>query len=170
MEPRGVLEQDDRVGMVNEGENEWEKVASGPDPRLFPKWESLKNKSEISGVFLRPEKNHKIHHKSPRFHHKFTIKKPSFTMHFFKNPLQKHQNTTKQKTTSKLRGVGGCEVVDLVDVGDGFDEAGLFGVGSFAFDAGVDVLDAVDAEGAGWDFGGVGEAGGGQEDNVAGFR
>ncbi len=38
-----------------------------------------------------------------------------------------------------------------------------------AFDPGVDVLDAVDPEGAGWDFGAAGEAGRGQEDNIAGF-
>lgn len=60
-------------------------------------------------------------------------------------------------------------VVDVVDVGDGFDQAGLFGVGSVALDAGVNVLDPVDAEGTRCDLGEVGEAGRGQEDNVAGF-
>jgi len=46
---------------------------------------------------LRPEKCQPIHHKSPRFHHKFTTKKPRFAARFFKNPLQKRKNSIKQK-------------------------------------------------------------------------
>src|SRR5260370_25384863 len=65
--------------------------------RPFPKWESLKNKSGIRGKFLRPEKCQPIHHKSPRFHHKFTTKKPRFTTRFFKNPLQKLEKLHQKK-------------------------------------------------------------------------
>jgi hypothetical protein len=69
------------------------KTAEIPGP--FPKRESLKNKSGISDMFLTPEKHQPIHHKSPRFHHEFTTKKPRFTTHFFKNPLQKRENSLK---------------------------------------------------------------------------
>jgi hypothetical protein len=55
------------------------------------------NKSRIRGKFLRLEKCQPIHHKSPRFHHKFTTQKPHFATHFFKNPLQKRENALKEK-------------------------------------------------------------------------
>ncbi len=52
------------------------------------------------------KKPHPIHHKEARFHHKFTIKKPRSTTHFFKKPLQKRENTTKEKTALLVGGLG----------------------------------------------------------------
>jgi hypothetical protein len=69
----------------------------------FPKRESRKNNSGIRGAFLRLKKHHPIHHKSPRFHHKFTIKKPRFAPRFFKNPQQKRKKLPQKKITQIKR-------------------------------------------------------------------
>jgi len=57
----------------------------------------------MHGKFLRREKCQPIHHKSPRFHHKFTTKKPRFAARFFKNPLQKRKKLPQRKIAKSNR-------------------------------------------------------------------
>jgi hypothetical protein len=73
---------------------------SGKEYPKFPKWESLKNKSEKVACFPSPNPNHQLPSFSPAIHHNFTTKKPHPTTHFHQNPQQK-QGPTTQKNYSK---------------------------------------------------------------------
>jgi hypothetical protein len=62
-----------------------------------------KNKFKKSGMFFAGELRPFSHHRSPAFHHKFTIKKPSSAATFSQKPLQKHHSTTPKKKQRQSR-------------------------------------------------------------------
>ena len=67
----------------------------------IPKTGISKNKFRNRGVFSNPKIRPSTHHNSPRFHHKFTTKKPPSTTRFRQNPLQKHKNSPRKKSLNK---------------------------------------------------------------------
>jgi hypothetical protein len=68
---------------------------------LFPKWESLKNKSGKNGKFSNLKKEPSTYQVSPAIHHKFTIEKPRLCTPFLPKPPAKTLVAQPKKIVQK---------------------------------------------------------------------